>query len=69
MPVDGRRHVVELHVVWYGVTDTVVLIGKEDGQEPEELCEVPRVEWQKLVDAIRAGDTKMPWEAVKVTLE
>lgn len=64
---------MELHVVWYSVTDTVILIGEEDGKEPEELCEVPRAAWQKLVDAIRAGDTKTPWEmpceVVKVTVE
>ena len=48
---------------WYGVTDTVVLTREESGHELEELCEIPRTEWEQLVAAIRAGDVKMPWEA------
>lgn len=55
---------MSLHVLWYGVTDTVVITRGED-----ELCEIPRTEWQELVNAIRSGDTQMPWEVVKVTLE
>jgi hypothetical protein len=52
-----------LRVIWYELTDTVVITRDKAGKEAEELCEIPRADWQHLVDAIRTGDVKMPWEA------